>query len=391
MKVVLISPDQTELGQLNAQLAAVGNFDLLPLQGTDLEVGGLVERHQPDVLVVDGVYQENSAFNQLEKTIIANPGIAVVLLAKTLTPEFLLHMMRMGVTEVLPQPVTGHVLKESIERARQRVAVKKPSRRQGKILAMVGCKGGSGVTFLAANLGYAVASANPNQRVILIDLNLQGGDAELFVSDGRAASNVASIATEINRLDSTLLESSLVRVLPNFGVLAAAQDTHEAFAVKPEHISQLIDVAVKSHDLVILDVPRSVDPVSVKALDRANEIYVVLQMTLPFIRDAKKLLGDFRALGYGPSKVRLIINRYEKEPEITLKDVQQTLGMPVYRTVPNSYRTVATSVNQGIPIAKLAPRDPVTKTLMEMAGELKQSSGKAAAEPKGWLSALKGR
>ncbi len=391
MKVVLISPDQTELGQLNAQLAAVGNFDLLPLQGTDLEVGGLVERHQPDVLVVDGVYQENSAFDQLEKTIVANPGIAVVLLAKTLTPEFLLQMMRMGVTEVLPQPVTGHVLKESIERARQRVAVKKPSRRQGKILAMVGCKGGSGVTFLAANLGYAVASANPNQRVILIDLNLQGGDAELFVSDGRAASSVASIATEINRLDSTLLESSLVRVLPNYGVLAAAQDTHEAFAVKPEHISQLIDVAVKSHDLVILDVPRSVGPVSVKALDRANEIYVVLQMTLPFIRDAKKLLGDFRALGYGPSKVRLIINRFEKEPEITLKDIQQTLGMPIYRTVPNSYRTVATSVNQGIPIAKLAPRDPVTKTLMEMAGELKQSSGKAAAEPKGWLSALKSR
>lgn len=389
MKVVLISPDQNELGQLDAQLSRGVDFDLTAVQGSDREVGSLVERHQPDVLVVDGVYQENSTFDQLEKTIVANPNMAVVLLAKTLTPEFLLHMMRMGVTEVLPQPVTGTVLKESIDRARQRIAAKKPARRQGKVLAMVGCKGGSGVTFLAANLGYAVASANPNQRVILIDLNLQGGDAELFVSDGRSVNNVAGIAAEINRLDSTLLESSLVRVLPNYGVLAAAQDTHAAFAVKPEQVGQLIEVASKNYDLVILDVPRSVDPISVKALDRANEIYVVLQMTLPFIRDAKKLLGDFRALGYGPAKVRLIINRYEKEPEITIKDVQQTLGMPVYRTVPNSYRSVATSVNQGIPIAKLAPRDPVARTLVEMASALLQN--KSAAEKKGWLTALTGR
>lgn len=389
MKVVLISPDQSELGQIGSQLSAVGNFELTPVQGSNHEVASAVERHQPDVLVVDGVYQESSAFDQLEKTIVANPGMAVILLAKTLTPEFLLHMMRMGVTEVLPQPVNGPALKESIERARQRVVVKKTAHRQGRVVAMVGCKGGSGVTFLAANLGYAVASANPNQRIILIDLNLQGGDAELFVSDGRSVSNVASIAAEINRLDSTLLESSLVRVLPNYGVLAAAQDTHEAFSVKPEHVGQLIEVASKSHDLVILDVPRSVDPVTVKALDRASEIFVILQMTLPFIRDAKKLLGDFRALGYGPAKVRLIINRYEKEPEITIKDVQQTLGMPVYRTVPNSYRNVATSVNQGVPIAKLAPRDPVTKALMEMADALQQN--KAVADSKGWLASLTGR
>jgi pilus assembly protein CpaE len=387
MKVVLVSPDQNELHQLNSQLSAAAKYELTAVQGNGQEAQQAVERHQPDVLVMDGVFHEHSAFEQLEKTIVANPGMAVILAAKTLTPEFLLRMMRMGVTEVLPQPVTGAVLKEAIERTAQRVkSVQKTTRHQGKVLAMVGCKGGSGVTFLASNLGYAVASEDPNRRVILIDLNLQGGDAELFVSDGRSISNVASIAAEINRLDSTLLDTSLVRVLPNYGVLAAAQDTHEAFSVKPDHVSQLIEVAAKNYDLVILDLPRSVDPVTVRALDRANEIYVVVQMTLPFIRDAKKLLGDFRALGYGPDKIRLIINRYEKEPDITVKDVQNTLGMAVYRTVPNSYKNVATSVNQGIPITKLNPRDPVAKTLMDMADTLRQS--KPVASSKGWLSSL---
>jgi pilus assembly protein CpaE len=389
MKVVLVSPDQNELTQLGAQLSTAGGVDLTAVHGNGQEVGPAVERYQPNILVVDGVFQEDSAFEQLERTIAANPGMAVILVAKTLTPEFLLRMMRMGITEVLPQPANGSVIKEAIDRAGQRTMAQRNTRRQGKVLAMMGCKGGSGVTFLAANLGYAYASAQPDQRVILIDLNLQGGDAELFVSDGRAHSSVASIAAEIQRLDGTLLESSLVRVLPNYGVLAAALDTHEAFAVKPEHVSQLIEVAAKNYDLVILDVPRSVDPVTVRALDRASEICVILQMTLPFIRDAKKLLGDFRALGYGPDKLHLVINRFEKEPDITLKDIQNTLGMPIHRTIPNSYKNVANSVNQGIPINKLAPRDPVSRTLMEMASVITQN--KSAAQPKGWLSSLTGR
>lgn len=388
MKIVLVSPDKNELGQLNSQLASLANIDVVPIQCSDQELGSAIERHQPHILVVDGVYQEGSAFDRLEKTIVANPGMAVIMLAKTLTPEFLMRMMRMGVTEVLPQPVNGAALKESIERAGRRTQIRKPARRQGKVLAMVSCKGGSGVTFLAANLGYAVASAKPDFRVALIDLNLQGGDAELFVSDRRATNSVASIAGEIQRLDGTLLESSMLKVLPNYGVLAASQDTHEAFAVKPEHISQLIEVAAQNYDLVILDVPRSVDPVTVKALDRANEICLVMQMTLPFIRDAKKLLSDFRALGYGPDKIHLVVNRYEAEPDITLKDIQHTLGVQVYRTIPNSYRNVAASVNQGVPIVRLAPRDSVSRALMEMvAVQLQQPTD---AKPKSWLSGLRG-
>jgi pilus assembly protein CpaE len=69
--------------------------------------------------------------------------------------------------------------------------------------------------------------------------------------------------------------------------------------------------------------------------------------------------------------------------------VQHTLGIAVYRTVPNSYRNVANSVNQGIPITKLAPRDPVAKTLEEMADVLRQT--KNATSSKGWLSSFTGR
>ncbi len=82
-------------------------------------------------------------------------------------------------------------------------------RRDGKIIAFVSCKGGSGATFLAANLAYALAQEN--QRVALFDLNLQFGDAALFVSDQKPAATLSHVAQQIHRLDASFLAASMVQ------------------------------------------------------------------------------------------------------------------------------------------------------------------------------------
>ena len=92
--------------------------------------------------------------------------------------------------------------------------------------------------------------------------------------------------------------------------------------VKPEHIDVLLNLAVSHYDFVILDVGRQLDAVTIKALDRAEKIFPVLQTTLPFMRDASRLLSVFRSLGYPLAKVGLVVNRYEKGGEIALDDVE---------------------------------------------------------------------
>jgi pilus assembly protein CpaE len=118
---------------------------------------------------------------------------------------------------------------------------------------------------------------------------------------------------------------------------------------------------------VILDIGRALDPVSIKALDMADIIFPVMQLTLPFIRDAKRLLEVFRSLEYSPDKIKILVNRYEKRNEIRLEDVERTLGIQVFKTLPNSFRAVAASVNQGVPIDKLAHGNPVARSLQELA------------------------
>jgi len=59
--------------------------------------------------------------------------------------------------------------------------------------------------------------------------------------------------------------------------------------------------------------------------------------------------------------------------------------MKVFRTIPNSYAAVSASVNQGIPILKLAQRDPVTKCLLEIAYTM---SNTPHAKNESWFSHL---
>ena len=101
--------------------------------------------------------------------------------------------MRAGVREVLPSPVTAPALEAAVSRVAAKLAGA-PSRKIGKILAFMPCKGGAGATFLATNLGWQLAET---KSVLLIDLNLQFGDALSFVHDGTAPSTLADVAKEI--------------------------------------------------------------------------------------------------------------------------------------------------------------------------------------------------
>ncbi len=247
--------------------------------------------------------------------------------------------------------------------------------------------GGSGATFLATNLAYALGQAN--KRTIVIDLNLQFGDASLFCSGDKPAMNLGDIARQIHRLDASLLASSLLNVGPNCGVLAAPDDPTHSIDVHPEHIDTILRLARQQYDFIILDVGRSLEAVSVRALDMADIIFPVLQLTLPFIRDGKRLLNLFRNLDYPRDKIKLILNRHEKKStDIRLEDLEQTMGMKIFRAIPNSYDAVAASVNQGVPIIKLSRSNPVSKSLLDLAAEVTRAESK---RDEGWVSRVFGR
>lgn len=375
LKVAALSRNPETLKNLSDFLATEDGaiqLQIWPAEATHL--AAMVEQERPGVLLLETHGANGDELLGLERIMNHHPEMAVILICLQQLPDFLLRAMRIGVREVMPAPVTEFALQQAIGRIRERVAWRSAPRSAGRVLAFLPCKGGSGSTFLATNLAAAIAAEN--KRVCLIDLNLHFGDAALYVSESTPTATVADLVEQLQRLDGSLLESSALKIAPTYSLLAAPDSPETAVDVRPDSIERLIGVARGAYDYVLLDVSRTLDANAVKALDCADAIYLVLQLTLPFIRDAGRLLRLFGSLGYGKEKSSLLVNRFEKSGEITVQDVEKTLGLEVVKTIPNSFGAVAESINQGRSIIELAPRDPVARTLREMAAELTQTQHK---------------
>jgi pilus assembly protein CpaE len=372
MKIAVISPNKSHLQEIDKVLQAGPHATIL-VEGGKSKVRDVAEHEQPDLMLVDGMCCDHNELAQVEYVTMHYPTIAIVLLCASTTPDFLINSMRAGVREVLPSPV----MPAALEAAVNRIATKLrgiQANPPGKLLAFLSCKGGSGATFLATNLGSQLGET---KSVLLIDLNLQFGDALSFLHDGKPASTIADVARDIGRLDASFLAASTVKVSPNYSILAAPDDPSQSIEITPEHVESILSLAVNHYDFVLLDLGRPINTLSVKALDRATTIFPVMQAGLPYIRNAKKMLGIFQSLGYPSNRIELIINRFEKGSAIGMAEVERSLGKLAIHTVPNSYKQVAASINHGDPLMVSARGNPVARNLATFARTLSPHPGES--------------
>jgi len=334
----------------------------------------------PDVLIVDEATR--NGLSAVESLSMVAPEVDILLISDDASADFLLHAMRAGVREVIPLSASQEVLQAALTRIINKRG-KQSTITEGKVFAFLSCKGGSGATFVAANFAYVLATEF-GKRVALVDLNLQFGDAAMFVSDAHPPSNLAELSQQIHRLDESLLEASMLQAAPGFFVLSAPDNPEHSVDVRREHVDAIVRLARQHFDFVILDLPRSLNGVSVQVLDLADSIFPVMQLTLPFVRDGKRLLGVFRSLEYPRSKIKVIVNRHEKGGEFSLLDLERAIDAKVAYVVPNSYQAAAASVNLGIPIAKGNRNDPISKVLIEMGREFVPEESQVSGS--GWLS-----
>ncbi|MEO5934690.1 MAG: AAA family ATPase [Duganella sp.] len=386
MKALMISRDSL----LHAEIAAQGSARMPAVQLVASRNGlrDAVERQLPDtpeLVMFDASDVEPAEADLVERLGKTYPTASFMLLTREPRQDLLIRAMRAGMREVLQLPLVHKAFHEAMDRIEVSAGVSQM--RDGKVLAFISCKGGSGATFLSTNFGYALA-ALADKKVLLIDLHGQFGDATLYVSDQKPAMTLSDICGQISRMDGSFLDSCLVHVASNFGVLAAADDPNHLVDMKPEHMDAILRVARQHYDYIVLDVGRQIDAISLRALDQADAIYPVLQLALPDIRDGRRLLDIFRSLGYPSDRTRLIVNRYEKGGKLRLMDLEQALGADVMHTVPNDYMSATDSVNQGIPVLQLSRSSAVARSLADL---VELVTARRVSESKGLFDRLFGR
>jgi pilus assembly protein CpaE len=132
-------------------------------------------------------------------------------------------------------------------------------------------------------------------------------------------------------------------------------------------VNQLLDVTLRNHEHVVVDMPRSVDAVTTTVIQRAHHIVLVLQQSVTAVRDATRMIQWLRSdVGVGKDQLVLVVNRYEKDAAVTVDDIHKTLACNAPTLVPNDFRLVSECINSGTALLDHAGNAAITRALMAL-------------------------
>jgi pilus assembly protein CpaE len=189
------------------------------------------------------------------------------------------------------------------------------------------------------------------------------------------------VLDHVDSLDAVALDAYMTQHESGLRMLAAKpENVIECHLDKAKQLGQLVDKMTRQYDHVIVDMPRRIDPYMVPVLERATRLVLVVQQTLSHLRDASRMQQIFTNHGISTDQILVVVNRFDKNAAIDLEDVKRSLQGCELTVVPSDFRTVAESINLGIPIYQHAKGSAVTKALVALetklgGGTTKTSSG----------------
>jgi len=255
-------------------------------------------------------------------------------------------------------------------------AVNKESFKEGKIITVIGSKGGVGTTTIAVNLAVSLAEKKEVQSVALIDMNLLFGDLPLFL-DSKPEYNWSDITKTISRLDDTFLKNILSVDASGVCVLPSSSRLKDQNEVTPEIIEHSLMLMRRVFDFVIIDGGQPLDDISFKNLELSDIILLVSILSYPCISITNKLLRAIRDLGFPPDeKIKIVINRYLEKLNTPIENAEASFAKEIFWTIPNDYQTTSTAINEGKSLAQFAPLKNITKNFRKLATKVAYESDK---------------
>lgn len=335
-------------------------------------ISAMDEDTPPDLLIYElgrDSANEMTAVESLLKT----SGAGEIFLT-TATPEAntVMKAMRIGIKEFLSQPFDNEEIEAALVRFcdRQRVSASVSARETGKVISVLGGKGGVGATTIAVNLAVALKTQSKKKKVALLDMNPLFGEIPLFLEIAPKF-DWGKITGNIDRLDDAFLENVLTRHASGVHILPSPAYLNGHQAPTPDIIKRLLDLMVTMFDYVIIDLGQSTDDTALKILQLSESVMLVSTLSLPCLANTNRLKKSIVDLGYvSDNRLKIVLNRHMKKGEISVDDVEKSIDKELYWIVPNDYVTTMAAINNGKPIAEVAPKSKIAVNIEGMAGKV---------------------
>ena len=325
----LLTPARKALADLSVRVV-FEQAALVNLQAALMRLG----QARPDLVLVE-IGELGDRMAEVFREIRALPASpALVAVHRSADPEKILAAMRAGACEFVYPPLETN-LRPAIERIAAELGRRRRQTTGGKTLAFFSAKGGCGATTVACHVAVELQRQTP-QRILLADLDLETGLIRFFMKT-KTDYSVLDAAHNIDRLDEHFWRALISNGMPRLEVIAAPAVAASVEPPEEESFRRVIRFTRTLYDWVIVDLGRSLNPRTMNALEEIDEGFLVTTLEVPALYQAKQLITTLVSSGYGSDRLRVILNRTPKRPEVTLEEVQTMLGLPVYAALPNDY------------------------------------------------------
>lgn len=374
-------------------------------------------------------------------SLVSDPRVGEVFVtSRQKDPDLIIRAMRAGVSEFLSQPfrseevlaaLEGYARRRRTARAASPAASAAPAA-GGRIIHVMGAKGGVGATTVAVNLavlaaralsgkapetdgkkagkglaklngrnanaardvqamgGLALATGAPapapatQPLAALMDMRLPQGDVPLFL-DMEYSRTWADGARNLGRLDATFLRSLAERHASGLEVYASPDAGDDLDAISPRAVKAVLDIARAQYAVTVVDGGPYADELALVSMQEAETILLVTDLALPALAGARRLLDDVAAVAPSvAARIQLVVNRMSAQAGVDLAEAERLLERKVFATVGDDYGAAVAAINQGVPLCEAAPRSVAARSLAKLAERLAPAapaSGNGGAAP----------
>src|SRR6476620_535336 len=320
----------------------------------------------PNVIVIETDGQTDILTGLDERAGVCDPGTRVIVIGSNADIAPYRELVRRGVNDYVIGPVEVLDVVRSIcslFSASEAVTV-------GRMIAVVGAKGGVGASTVAHNIAWHIARDVALDSVV-IDLDLAFGTAGLDYNQD-PIQGIANAVFSPDRLDTAVMDRLLSKCTEHLSLLAAPATLERVYDFGEQAFDAIFDTLRTTMPCIVLDVPHQWSGWTKRALIAADDILIVAAPDLANLRNTKNIYDLLKTSRPNDRAPLYCLNQVgiPKRPEIPAAEFAKAIENHPIATIPFEPQIFGSAANNGQMIAEIAATHRTTEMFLQIAQRL---------------------
>lgn len=374
-RVAVYTRDEDSAGVIRQALSELGGVEAaFKADGLGAALADLSGRQSPRLLIVDLSGDPDPTARVRELIAMCEPSTSVLAIGDINDIRLYRNIREAGATEYFFKPLVTALVARTCRSVL--TGVQEASRqRTGRLVFVVGVRGGCGATTIGVRTAYRL-SESPPRPVLMLDLDLQSGDAALQL-DATPNHALPEALAQTERVDDLFLERGLIRVTKRLDLMASLEPLDVSPTLDEDALLALMDKLARRYRYVVADVPTSQAASLSRVLHTPGTLLLVSDGRLVSAREVARW-RQWLGMNSAERNVLHVLNMQGAPGSLSLDEFARAAGQAPDVVIPYAREVAATSL-MGL---KARPDCPTLDRGLEPVISMLSGGGPSGGHPK---------